>query len=308
VLKIFKVASLAGVIFLAQSQVQAATCSCAGAPLANGINIGDFEDGRTSVTLSLVNSDISDLVEGSRTINDETGRSRDTESYLVKTTYGFNDHWAFTGIISYINHSRNIAISNTADEESSGVGDSLFLVSYAPQKIDPFTRDEWAVGVGLRAPTGENDNGEPIRFAEDLQPGQGAWGYSLWFHYAHAFNQQADLVYYIDGNYSSVNSNDREYSFEDEWTLTTGLSYSLNAEWSTNWSLNYRDASPHTRFSGEIPNTGGWWLDLSPSISYSLNPESTISLSGTIPLARDLEGTLQFTTKNSFALSYTHLF
>jgi len=288
------------------SLAQAATCSCAGVPLSNSINLMGLEPDQYQFGLSYTYSDISDLVEGSSDVNDETGRLRETGSSLFQTTYGINENWSVTGVISWIEHTRNIAISNTADENSSGLGDSLIVLSYAPHKIDPFSANEWAVGLGLRIPTGESDNGSPIIFAEDLQPGQGAWGTSVWFHYGHAFNQKADWLFFIDANIANNKENDRDYSFEVEWNLTSGISYSSDSKWSGSLSVNYRNADPHSRFGGEIPNTGGNWVDLTPSLQYSLSPETNIGISARIPLSRDLNGSLQFTTKESFSLSITH--
>mgnify|MGYP002635858942 CR=1 FL=1 len=294
-----------GVVF--SSSVQAATCSCAGVPLSNSINLMGLEAGQYEVGYSYTYSDISDLVAGSKDINDETGRERKTDSHLLQTTYGISDNWAVTGVISWIEHTRNISTSNTADEDSAGVGDSLVVFSYAPQKIDPFSRNEWAFGVGVRVPTGEEENGNPIIFAEDLQPGQGAWGSSFWLHYGHAFNQQADWVYFVDANIAKSGSNDRDYSFEGEWNLTSGINYVSSSNWSSSLAINYRNAQRHTRFGGDIPNTGGEWYDFIPSVTYSVSPTLSVGITARLPIYRDLNDSLQFSTKQSFSLSVTYL-
>lgn len=296
-----------GLSLTAPTLTRAATCSCAGVPLANSINLTNFEAKQLQIGLHYSYHDISELVSGSKTVNDETGRERKTNSYLFQTTYGLNDKWSITGVLSWIEHTRNIAISNSLDEVSSGIGDSLIVLSYAPQKIDPFTRNEWAVGFGLRLPTGKDDNGGAVVFAEDLQPSQGASGSAIWFHYAHAFNQQADWVLFFDSSYASSNNNNRDYSFEDEWNLTTGINISGKNDWHGSLSVNFRKADPHTRFGGKIPNTGGQWIDFIPSVQYSYSESTAISFSARIPISRDLNGTLQFTTKQSFTLSIQHI-
>lgn len=298
---------IAGYAMITNS-VKAATCSCAGVTLSNNISLSNFESEQLQVSISFTNTDISDLVAGKHKINDETNRFRETDSTVIQGVYGINDQWAIIGIGSYIEHRRNIATSNTRVEESSGVGDSLLVIGYAPQKIDPFTRDEWAFGLGLRIPTGKDSNGTPIVFAEDLQPSQGAWGRSLWFHYGHAFRQKAELVFFSNINYSQVGENDREYSFGSEWNLSAGINYAINEQWYTSSFLNYRDASSHTRFGNNFPNTGGQWLDFSLSAQYSLTPSASIVLSSTFPVSRNLNGALQFTTKRSFTLSLNYRF
>ncbi len=297
---------LIGLNLINISTIDAATCSCAGVSLSNTVSLTDFEAGQFQFSLAYTNIDISDLVSGSNDINDETGRFRETDSYIIQGTYGLNDTWALTAIISQIEHNRNIAISNTNVETSNGLGDSLLVLSYAPQKIDPFTKDEWAFGFGLRIPTGENDNGNPIVFAEDLQPGQGAWGGSLWFHYAHVFDQKGTWKLSVDSNYAHVGENDREYSFTNEWNLSSGINYSANDQWSGGVSIGYRNADPHTRFGSDFPNTGGSWLDFTGSLQYSFSPSTSIGLSTTVPISRDLNGSLQFTTKRSITLSISH--
>lgn len=305
-----KLVLLSGVIsgLISGSLIQAATCSCAGVPLSNSINLMGIETGKYQFAYSYSYSDISDLVAGSEDVIDETGRERETNSHLLQSTYGISDNWSVTGVISWVEHTRNIAISNTADEVSSGVGDSLVVVSYAPQKIDPFSRNEWGVGIGLRFPTGVDDNTQnQIIFAEDLQPGQGAWGSSLWFHYGHSFNQKADWIFFVDANLSETKENDREYSFEGESNLTTGLNYTSGSDWNSSLAFNYRKADPHTRFGGEIPNTGGRWIDFIPSLQYAISETMNVGISAKIPVSRDLNGSLQFTTKSSFSLTFSYL-
>lgn len=288
--------------------MRAATCSCAGTQLTNAVNLMSLEPGMLRLGLTYTYIDISELVAGSRSINDETGRVRETESYILQSNYGINENWGLSTTIAWVEHKRNITTSNTLDEISSGIGDSLIVLSYAPTRIGLFSRNEWAVGIGIRVPTGENSNGKPIVFAEDLQPGQGAWGSSLWFHYGRSFSQQADWVFFLDLNIHHNNANDREYSFENEFSLTSGITYSINSKWSSIFSFTYRKASPHTRLNTEIPNTGGKWLDFIPTLEYTLSPDVNISMSARIPLSRDLNGALQFTTKKSFSLSVNYSF
>ncbi len=287
---------------------QAATCSCAGVPLSNSVNLMGLEPGQFQIGYTYTFTDISDLVAGKDDVNDETGRLRETQSSLIQATYTIDDALSVTGVVSWVEHTRNIAISNTADEVTSGIGDSLIILSYAPLQIDPFTRNEWGIGVGIRIPTGENDEGTPITFAEDLQPGQGAWGSSLWFHYGHSFSQKSEWIFNLDANISVTNENDREYSFEGEQSITAGFNYSPASDWSGSMSLSYRKADAHTRFGGELPNTGGKWLDFIPSIQYTVTPEITLSFAARIPVSRDLNPSLQFTTKESYSLTMNYLF
>ena len=140
-----------------------------------------------------------------------------------------------------------------------------------------------------------------------MQPGQGAWGTSLWFHYGRSFNQRADWIFFTDVSLSNTKENDREYSFQGEQNLTAGFSYSTATDWNASVAINYRNAESHTRFGGKIPNTGGKWIDFVPSIQYVINEQMNLSIAARVPLKRDLNGSLQFTTKQSFSLSFNYL-
>lgn len=297
----------AGFLTLNPSLTEAQTCSCAGVALSHSINLAGPGVGRFQFGLSFTDSDISDLVAGSTKINDETGRKRRTTSYLFQTAYGVSEHWSLTAVIPWIRHIRNIRTSDTDDEKSSGVGDTLVVLGFGPQKIDPFSRHEWGVGVGIRAPTGRDRAGDPVIFAEDLQPGQGAWGSSAWLHYGHSFNQRADRMLFADASISKNGNNVREYSFEGELNLATGVSLTSSSGWNGTLAMSYRIAQPHKRFGSEIPNTGGKWLDFAPSLQYSIFPSTRIGASASIPLSRDLNGSLQFSTKRSLSLSMSYL-
>ncbi len=291
-----------------EQAVLAATCSCAGVSLSSSIQLNNFEPQILDLSVHVTQSDISKLVSGRNTVNDETLRNRETETYLLQASYGITEKFAVTGVMSWVEHSRSIGSNQSPSERSSGIGDSLLVASYSFAKITPFNSHGLAFGLGLRIPTGEDSNGTPITYAEDLQPGQGAWGSSLWFNYQYAIDQQASLIVLLDGNFSTNNSNDRGYSFDSEWSLNSTISYQVSPEWATSVGLAFRDANPHLRQDVSIPNTGGRWLDRTMSASYSINPTSSISLAYRIPIARDLNGALQFTTRDSMTLSWSTRF
>ncbi|MCZ6894516.1 MAG: hypothetical protein O7H40_10780, partial [Gammaproteobacteria bacterium] len=57
-----------------------------------------------------------------------------------------------------------------------------------------------------------------------------------------------------------------------------------------------------------IPNTGGEWLDFVPAIQYHFSNNIAGKLSGRIPVWRDLNDALQFTTSYSIAMSISYVF
>ncbi len=70
----------------------------------------------------------------------------------------------------------------------------------------------------------------------------------------------------------------------------------------------YRHAQRDKRNSVDIPNTGGQWLDVIPAVQYHVTDSLALKASAKIPVARDLNDSLQFTTKYAIRLSLLYLF
>ena len=283
----------------------AATCSCAGVPLSSTDAFVAKKAGDSQLSLSYNYHDISDLVAGSDQITDETNRDRLTETLLLRYGYGLSDRWTVGLLVSQVNHERQVGISNESRQVSRGVGDSLLSLSYSPQHITVFNRNQITYGMGVRIPTGVDDNGSPL-FLEDMQPGQGAWGGNLWIYWARAYSQQARWKTYLALSHSEAGENDREYSFEGETMVSGGFSYASDYGLALQAGIDIRQADAHTRFGGELPNTGGNWVNANVSIQYSLTPSFAVNIGAVEPLYRDLDGSLQFTTRRQFSVGIVY--
>jgi len=289
------------------SQVQAATCSCAGVPLLSAIDSSSTEPGDFFFNYTTEFHEMSDLVEGTKDIRDESNRERSSISQVVSSTYGLADRWSVSGLLSYVEHSRSVGTSFLGEQGTSGLGDAVVLLRYTPLYITPFSRHEVSLGVGVRLPVGKDDAGGLIVQSEDMQPSVGAQGEILWSSYSYAFNQAATLQLNLSTNYTFNNEeNDRNYSFGDEFNFAVGISQSIGTRFGYSAGLRYRTTDADERNSFEIPNSGGEWLDFVPAIQYGVTDDLTISLSGRVPVARDLEGALQFSTSYSYAFSMTY--
>lgn len=284
-----------------------ATCSCAGVPLLSAIDSSSTEPGDVYINFTTENHEISDLVQGRDDIPDETGRERSSLSQVVSATYGIADRWSVSALVSYIEHSRNVGSSFIGEQKTSGLGDSVLLLRYTPSYITPFSRHEVSLGIGARLPLGKDDAGGLIAFSEDMQPSVGAVGKIFWSSYSYAFNQAATLQLNASANYTlNDGGNDRGYAFGDELNVAVGLSQSIGTKFGYSAGLRYRTTNADQRFSFNIPNTGGEWLDFVPALQYGVTDNLNIGLSGRIPIARKLDGALQFTTSYSYALSLTY--
>jgi len=171
----------------------------------------------------------------------------------------------------------------------------------------PFSRHELGLGFGARLPIGKDDARDPFTLSEDMQPSSGSMGKILWASYSYAFNQAATIQFNASVDYMlNDDKNDRDYAFGDEFNFVVGMSQSIGTKFGYSAGLRYRSTTADNRFDFDIPNTGGEWLDFVPAIQYGVSDKFGIGLSARIPLARELDGALQFTTSYSYALSLTY--
>lgn len=304
-----KLAFLALLFAGVQQPADAATCSCAGVPLLSSIDTSANEKGQLFINYTVEDHQIDDLVSGSDDVPDETGRDRQSVSQVISASYAFTDRWSVSALVSYVEHNRTIGSSFLSGKTTaSGMGDSVLLARYTPMFITPFSRHGLSLGLGARIPTGEDKFVDRFIVSEDMQPSTGAVGKIAWTSYSYAFDQAATLQFNTSANYVANEANDREYTFGDEFNLALGISQSIGTKFGYSAALRYRTTRADRRFEFNIPNTGGEWLDFVPAVQYSINDRLSIGLSGRIPVARDLDGVLQFTTSYSWALSFTYAF
>ena len=306
--RFYKTTLLALLIFGPKIPAFAATCSCAGVPLLTYIDTSATEKGQLFINYTSEYHQISDLVSGSDDVPDETGRDRNTFSQVLSGSYALTDRWSVSALVSYVKHSRKIGSSFLGETTTSGIGDSVILVRYTPLFITPFSRHQLSMAAGARIPTGEDNAGTGFILSEDMQPSTGALGKILWGSYSYAFNQAATMQFHTSANYTWNEENDRNYAFGDDFYFALGFSQSIGTRFGYSADLRYRSARADTRLGFKIPNTGGKWLDFIPAIQYAITDSLNVSLSGRIPVARNLNGVLQFTTSYSFALSLTYGF
>ena len=289
-----------------QVQAFAQTCSCAGTPLLASLDTFALQKGEFSITYAAEIHDISDLVAGSKDVPNETGRDRNTFSQVLTGSYSITDRWAVSALVSYVEHNRTIATSFLGETKTSGISDSVVLARYTPLFITPFFRHQLSLGVGVRIPTGDDDFGDRFIISEDMQPSTGAFGSILWTSYSYAFNQAATLKLNLSSNYTVNKENKRKYAFGDEFVFAAGISHTTGTRFSYSAALRYRTTKADQRFGFDIPNTGGEWLDFVPAFDFAITNRLHLGLSGRIPVARKLNGTLQFTSSYSYRISVTY--
>lgn len=298
---------VAGLFSLGSVGSYAATCGCAAVPLLDAIDTSAIQAGDFYLNFTTEFHEMNDLVVGSKQISDETRRQRSSVSQAVSMSYALSDRWAVSGLVSYIEHSRKIGASTASEQNTSGLSDGVVLLRYTPIYQTPFSRHLLSLGFGVRLPIGKDDAGGIIRASEDMQPSVGARGNIYWGAYSYGFNQAGTIQFNASASFiDNDEENDANYTFADEINFTAGISQNIGTKFSYSASLRYRDTTADRRNGFDIPNTGGKWLDFVPAFQYSITDKLNVGVSGRVPVKRDLDGFIQFTTSYSYALSLTY--
>ncbi len=287
---------------------EAVTCSCAGVPLLSSMETATPDANSWFVGTSFQYRDLSEAVSGSDEVNDGIDRDRTTETLIAEVSYGFSDRWSASTLFSYVRHQREVGGGD--EQEGKGIGDAIAMAKYAVLRQGIASRHGLTLGFGTRIPLGEEDEKGTlgIRLAQDMQPSTGAWGGIGWLNYNYSFNQAGTVQAYTTGSYTYNDENDRDYRFGHESTLELGGSYNSPGSWAALAGLRYRHTERDERNGVEIPNTGGEWLDFVPAVQYQFSDAFAAKLGATIPVWRDLNDALQFTTKYAAHLSLSYVF
>ncbi len=288
-------------LVLAAADAAATTCSCANVPLLGTMQLATPADGQWFVAGTYEFHDASELVSGSSTVPDATGRDRTSEALVLELGRGFGEKFSLSAMLATVRHDRTVGGLN---DNATGLGDAIVMFKYSPLAISLYSRNALSLGIGAQLPLGKDDAAnDGVVLAEDLQPSTGAYAGMLWVYAARALNESSSARLYANATYTNNGENDRDYRFGHAATVSLGASYQTQTPWGFNVELLYRNADRDQRAGSTIPNTGGEWLDLVPSVQYHVNDAVALRLSGKIPVARDLNDELQFTTRYSVRLT-----
>ena len=298
--------SLAALLSLSVSPAAATTCSCANVPLLGTMELATPVDGKWFLATTYEFHDASELVSGSSTVPDATNRDRTSEALVFELSHGLAGKFSFSAMLAAVNHQRTVG---GIRDDVTGLGDAVVMLKYSPATISLYSRNALSFGIGAQLPLGENEASRGgIVLAEDLQPSTGAFAGLLWAYGARALNESASARVYAAATYQDNAENDRDYQFGNSTTASIGAAYQTQTPWGFNLELLYRHAERDQRASVEIPNTGGEWLDLVPAVQYHVNDSMALRLSGKVPLSRNLNDQLQFTTKYAVRLTFSWVF
>lgn len=284
----------------------AQTCSCASVPLLGTMESASPKDGQWFLATTYEFHDVSELVAGSSSISDTTGRDRSSEAFVIEASKGLSEKWSVSALLAVVEHQRQVG---SARASASGVGDAIVMLKYAPKSISLYSDTSLSFGVGSRLPIGVDDARQnSITLAEDMQPSMGSYAGVAWAYWAKALNESKGARIFAGVSHTFNGENDRDYMFGDDSTVSFGGSYQTATPWGFNLELLYRTADRDQRNSVKIPNTGGEWLDIIPTVQYHVTETLAIRAAAKIPLQRELNDQLQFTTKYAFRISLSYVF
>ncbi len=287
-------------------QSSAQTCSCAAVPILGSMQLASPRSNQWFLGTTYDFHDASELVAGSSSVPDRTGRDRTSQAVIVELSRGITEKWSVSAMVSAVDHDREV---NGSRASASGLGDAIVMAKYSPKAISLYSDFSLSFGVGVRIPIGVDDATRlGVDLAEDMQPSTGAYGGMAWAYWAKALNDSKTARIYASASHTENGDNDRKYEFGSDTTLTLGGNYQTQTPWGFGLELSYRNADRDQRDSFEIPNTGGAWLDIIPAVQYHVTENIALKAAATIPVSRNLNDELQFTTKYAFRLSLSSVF
>lgn len=290
----------------AAAGTNAQTCSCASVPLLGSMELATPGDGKWFLASTYEYHDVSELVRGSSSVPDATGRDRTSEALILEASKGITQKLSFSALLSAVRHDRTVG---GAHDSASGLGDAIVMLKYSPLAVSLYSPNAVSFGLGARLPVGEDAaSSGGITLAEDLQPSTGALGTIVWAYAARALNESASTRIYGNFTYTNNDDNDRNYQFGHETTASIGASYQTQTPWGFNAELLYRSSERDKRAGVTIPNTGGDWLDFIPAVQYHVTETMALRASAKIPVYRDLNDQLQFTTRYALRLTFSYVF
>lgn len=303
----------ASILLLAGTNISnAQTCSCAGAPLLGSQSYGTTESGNIELGITQEYNDISSLYAESTYLDDQNS-SRATYSTLLEVNYGITRRMSLSGTFSYVNKNRvtGLQTNNPEDITTRGIGDGMLLMKYVLKESSLASQYQIALGAGTKAPIGSTSlRQNDLLLNADMQPGSGAWDAVLWSYVSTSFVPRTNLSLYAVNTVRVTGTNNRfgendQYRFGNEWISVLGAGNSITDEFGYSLAVSLRYTTQDQRNEQEMPNTGGTWLMINPSLAYSLTDQLFFRVGAKIPAYQYLKGT-QPTT--SYALSLSAFF
>lgn len=283
-------------LFFVIPELSAQTCSCAATPLFNPLDFSTLNNRKWHFELSFKYHAMNDLVEGAKKVEDDTERRRTAQFMLFDARYALRSNLTIRAVFSVARQYREIGISQAGPVSTRGIGDGMLILQYSPFPYSETNKTEVSLGAGVKIPLGENNAQVEVRASEDMQPGTGSWDFLGWGFVSRQIPLWRWSELFI-GLSARVNGEDsRGYSFGSEVTASLGARTKAVRNLLISVYARYRWAGSDHRFDAPIPNTGGHWVYVVPSISLNLTKDMGFKTEVELPVYRNLSGYRQFTS------------
>lgn len=302
------------IYFIVPFGIYGQACCSSGTPLSAQLGLEIVAKGDLLFTLAYDYNYLDEIIKGTEELNSDD-RSRLSQTIISRMQFGLSDRWSFVLSLPYVFRSENIQseISSFSELSSSGIGDILFQTNYT---LLSKKQQVLMLSVILKMPTGSNskENNFGFPLPPDLQPGTGSWDGIISALYEVNNIWNGDFHFSLNGNARFNGDGTRfnvkqSYKFGNAFSIITGLSYEMLVKksfLSPAINISYRRTLIDLTDDALTPNTGGDWLSIVPSISYTIYDQFMFLLSASIPVFRYLEGTqLTSTYSMFFQIQYT---
>jgi hypothetical protein len=287
-----------------QLYLNSQTCSCAATPLFNPLEYSTLKNRKWHFAIAYKYHAINDLVEGSKKIEDDTKRRRNSQALLLDIRYALFRSFTLRAVFSSARHEREVGISTALPVSTQGLGDGMLAIQYTPVYYSDRNRTEVSIGGGVKIPLGQSEAKIIGIASEDMQPGTGSWDGIAWVYVTRLVPLLSGLEIFTGIAARFNGSNNRSYRFGNEIIYSFGAK--LHTKKIMNFSLygRYRWANSDQRFKGDVPNTGGQWIYLVPAVTVRITRDIGFKTEGEIPVYRKLKGYRQFSSTFLISISF----
>ena len=295
-------------IFCFNTQLIGQTCCSGGVPISSNLGLPSSDAKTLQLSLNYDLNVLNTLKTGT-TRRDQPESFRRTHTLMLQTGYSFGKRFSTDFFLPLIRQERRSNVNNDA-ETTNGIGDLILLLKY--KIIDKNNHESvLTFGGGVEFPTGQTDlrSSDGTVLLEDFQPGSGSWDGIFWgqftqvlpFRKSMSFLAQSILKINGKNDASRVPPFTTTYQFGNEFQFITGLSDRIligknifDAALTFRYRHAENDKSKPNNLPQDltpIPNTGGEWVFINPSITHWFSTDFSINFNIELPLYANIGGT-----------------
>lgn len=278
---------------------KAQTCCSGGVPVTGNIGLPPGQTKSLQISLSHDLNVLKTLKYGTETLGDKS-RTRTTNSFILEMGYAFSNRFSVDAFFSYVKQVREIDRFGRVNRSViSGIGDAVLLLKYRVTPISN-TKRTLIIGAGPKIPLGASDlKSNGFEEGADLQPGSGAWDLILWSSYSQKIPLRPSMNLFSTVAFSTKGKNksylgSETFQFSKEFQILVGISDRILVKSQIidpSLGIRFRKVGHDQLNTNDLPNTGGQWVSIIPSLAFSVHPNLIFNISSELPLHSKLEGT-----------------